>query len=90
MLERLNTKYMCLFRKSVCPFRYVKTKMYLPKSLFFKNSLAGGKYLWRCLVTQPIIADHLSNPMPTAYCKVRNINLEVMKQGVVSIVGHEW
>ena len=34
---------MCLvFGKSACPFRQVKTKIYLLKSPFFKNSLAGA------------------------------------------------
>ena len=34
---------MCLvFRKLGCPFGQVKTKMYLPKSPFFKSSLAGA------------------------------------------------
>ena len=35
---------MCLvFRKSAYPFGQVKTKMYLPESSFFKNSLAGAR-----------------------------------------------
>ena len=36
----------CLvLRKSACLFRQVKTKMYLPESPFFKNSLAGASGL---------------------------------------------
>ena len=34
-----------VLRKSACPFGLVKTKMYLPKSPFFLNSLAGASGL---------------------------------------------
>ena len=37
---------MCLvFKIPACPFGQVKTKMYLPKSPFFKKSLAGASGL---------------------------------------------
>ena len=37
---------MCrLLRKSACPFGQVQTKMYLPESPFFKDSLAGASGL---------------------------------------------
>ena len=36
----IHTKCVAL-RKSAYPFGQVKTKMYLPESHFFKNSLAG-------------------------------------------------
>ena len=34
-----------VLRKSTCPFGQVKTKMYLPESRFFKNSLARASML---------------------------------------------
>ena len=34
-----------VLRKSACPFGQVKTKMYLPESPFFKNSLARASLL---------------------------------------------
>ena len=34
-----------VIRKSACPFGQVKTKMYLPESPFFKNSLAKASRL---------------------------------------------
>ena len=38
-----------MFRKSVCPF--VQTRMYLPESPFFNNSLAGAStYVGACNV----------------------------------------
>ena len=39
------TKICGLLRKSACSFRQVETKMYLPESHFFKNSLAGASRL---------------------------------------------
>ena len=38
-------KIFLMFRKSACPCGQVKTKMYLPESPFFKNSLAGASGL---------------------------------------------
>ena len=40
-----------LLRKSACPFGQVETKMYLPESHFFKNSLAGASW-------QVLMSDH--------------------------------
>ena len=34
--------YVVVFRKTACQFGQVQTKMYFPKSPFFKNSLAGA------------------------------------------------
>ena len=34
-----------VYRKSAYPFGQVKTKMYLPKSAFFKKALAGASWL---------------------------------------------
>ena len=43
----------CLvLRKSACPFGQVKTKIYLPESPFFKNSLAGASGL--VLMSNPV------------------------------------
>ena len=40
-----------VLRKSACPFGQVQTEMYLPKSPFFKNSLAGAStYVEPCIV----------------------------------------
>ena len=42
----IHYKNNCLvLRKSACPFGQVKTKMYLPVSPFFKNSLARASGL---------------------------------------------
>ena len=44
-----------VLRKSACPFGQVKTKMYLPESPFFKNSLAGASEL--VLMSNPDLSD---------------------------------
>ena len=40
-------------RKSACPLGQVKTKMFLPESPFFKNSLAGASGL--ILMSHPVV-----------------------------------
>ena len=49
------TKICALFRKSACPFGQVETKMYLPESHFFKNSLAGASGL--VLMSDPAFSE---------------------------------
>ena len=41
--------------KSACPFGQVKTKMYLPESPFFKNSLARASGLVLMLVPDMLV-----------------------------------
>ena len=42
----IRYRKMCLvFKKSACPFGHVKTKVYLPESPFFQNSLTGASRL---------------------------------------------
>ena len=42
-----------MFKKSACPFGQVQTKMYLPKSPFFKNSLAWAS--GQVLMLMPVV-----------------------------------
>ena len=46
------TKICGLIRKSACPIGQVETKMYLPESHYFKNSLAGASGL--VLISDPV------------------------------------
>ena len=49
-----------VFRKSVSPFGQVKTKMYLPKSPFFKYSFAGASR--QVTISVPVILWWARNP----------------------------
>ena len=64
---------MCLvFRKSACPSRQVKTKMYLPERPFFKYSLAGASGL--VLMSVPHVKNWASSHVQTV---VRDLQLLV-------------
>ena len=54
---RFTIKEMCIvFRKSACTFGQVKTKMYLPESPYFKESLAGASRL--VLMSVPVLSSN--------------------------------
>ena len=55
-------KNMCLvFKKSACLFGQVKTKIYLPESPFFLNSLAGASGLVLMLLPVKSLQQRLMN-----------------------------